>query len=394
MSGPTTLPGVEGHCAPGFEPLRDLLAANLAAGEATGATTGSDGDVGASLALIRDGELLVDLWGGQARPGTPWQRDTIVQVWSVTKTMAALTVLVLADRGELDLDAPVARYWPEFAAQGKDAVLVRHLLAHTSGLAGWTEQLSFEELLDLPHANALLAAQAPWWEPGTASGYHMVCYGHLLDGLVRGATGAPLAELFAELLAGPLGAEVHLGVPEAELGRCADLIPAPPGGIDFSALPPDNLLIRTLVNPVLDIGGACNQAPWRTTSVAGANGHANARGVARVQSVVSHGGEVDGVRYLSPRTIERIFELQAEGVDQVLYSPTRWGIGYSLPVPASAPAVPEGRVCWWTGYGGSIVVNDLDRRVTFAYTPNKLDAHLMSSPRTDAYVRTAWECLA
>lgn len=394
MSGPTTLPEVEGFCAPGFEPLRDLLATNLAAGAASGGGIGCEGDVGASLALIRDGETVVDLWGGQARPGTPWERDSIVQVWSTTKTMAALTVLVLADRGVIDLEAPVARYWPEFAAAGKDGVLVRHLLAHTSGLAGWTEQITLETLLDLPRANALLAAQAPWWEPGDGSGYHMIDYGHLLDGLVRGATGETLAEQFRTLLAEPLGADFHLGVPEAALPRCADLIPAPAGGIDFAALPPDNLLIRTLVNPVLDIGGACNQAPWRTTSVAGANGHGNARAVARVQAVVSHGGEVDGVRYLSPEMIERIFEVQADGVDRVLYTPLRWGIGYCLPVPASAPAVPAGRVCWWTGYGGSIVINDLDRRVTFAYTPNKLDAHMASSPRTDAYVRTAWECLA
>lgn len=383
MSATSATATVEGACAPGFEPLRDLLSANLRTGA----------DAGASLCLIRDGEVLVDLWGGEARPGEPWREDTLVQVWSVTKTMAALTVLVLAERGEIDLDAPVARYWPEFAAGGKEGVLVRHLLSHTSGLAGWTEQISLEDLLDLPRANALLAAQEPWWEPGTGSGYHMVCYGHLLDGLVRGATGRPLAEQFRTLLAEPLGADVHLGVPEPDLGRCADQIPPPPGGIDLSSLPPGNLLLRTLVNPVLDIGGACNRAPWRTTSVAGANGHANARGVARVQSLVSHGGEIDGVRLLSPALIERLLEVQAEGVDPVLLQPTRWGLGYSLPVPASAPAIPEGRVLWWTGYGGSIVVNDLDRRVTFAYAMNRLHQHFMASPRTDAYVRTAWECL-
>ena len=384
MPGTTATSEVGGHCVPAFEPLRDLFATHLAEGR----------EAGASLCLVRDGEVLVDLWGGTARPGVAWEEDTLVQVWSTTKTMAALTVLILADRGVLDLDAPVARYWPEFAAAGKDAVLVRHLLAHTSGMPGWSETITMEDLLDLPRANALLAEQAPWFPPGDGSGYSMVCYGHLLDGLVRAATGSTLAEQFRTLLADPLDADMHLGVPESELGRCADLIPAPPGGIDVAALPPGNFLLPTLTNPLLDIGGACNRAPWRTTSVAGANGHGNARSVARVQSVVSHGGEVDGVRLLSPAMIERIFEVQSEGLDRVLLQPVRWGIGYSLPVPASAPAVPEGRVCWWTGYGGSIVVNDLDRRVTFAYTPNKLDAHLMSSPRTDAYVRTAWECLA
>ena len=375
---------VHGTTSADFQPLRDLLARNLADGT----------DVGASLAVIRDGELVVDLWGGEARPGVPWAEDTLVQVWSVTKTMAALTMLVLVERGELDLDATVASYWPEFGAAGKETVRVRDLLAHTSGVAGWTDPITFEQMLDLPYAESALAGQAPWWTPGDGSGYHMICYGHLVDGLVRAATGVPLSEQFQKLVAEPLGADFKMGVPEADMSRCADMLPPPPGGIDTDALPADNLLIPTLVNPVLDIGGACNQAPWRSVSVAGANGHGNARSVARAQSVVSHGGEVNGVRLLSPATVERIFEVQAEGIDRVLLSPTRWGIGYSLPVPESAPAVPDGRVCWWTGYGGAIVINDLDRRVTMAYAMNKLDNHFMSSPRTDAYVRTAFECLA
>ena len=375
---------VNGSCADEFTPLADMLERNLADGT----------DVGASLAVIRDGELVVDLWGGEARPGVPWTEDTIVQVWSVTKTMAALTTLVLADRGELDLDAPVASYWPEFGAAGKEGVLVRDLLAHTSGVAGWTDPITVEQMLDLPYAEAALAAQSPWWPLGEGSGYHMISYGHLVDGLVRAATGVPLSEQFRTLVAEPLGADFLMGVPEADLARCADMIPPPAGGLDTDALPEGNLLIPTLVNPWLDIGGAGNEAPWRSVSVAGANGHGNARSVARAQSVISHGGEVDGTRLLSAATIDRIFEVQAEGIDRVLLSPTKWGIGYSLPVPASAPAVPEGRVCWWTGYGGAIVVNDLERRVTVAYAMNKLENHFMSSPRTDAYVRTALGCLA
>ncbi|WP_310964892.1 serine hydrolase domain-containing protein [Nocardioides terrisoli] len=371
---------VHGSCDPAFEPLRELLARNLATGS----------DIGASLAVVRDGETVVDLWGGRARDDQEWQHDTIVQVWSVTKVMAALTTLILADRGEIDLDAPVSSYWTDFR---DSRVLVRHLLGHTSGMAGWTETLDMDGLLDLERSEKMLAEQEPWWEPGTVSGYHMICYGHLLDGLVRGATGRTLSEQFRDLVAGPLGADFHLGVPEADLGRCADLVPPPPGGIDFSALPPDNLLLRTLVNPVLDIGGFCNTAPWRRVSIAGANGHGNARSMARIQSVVSHGGEIDGVRLLSPSMVERIFDVQADGTDLVLMVPVRFGTGYALSQPASAPAVPEGRVCWWTGYGGAIVVNDLDRKVTVAYAMNKLDQHFTSSPRTDEYLRTAFGCV-
>ena len=372
---------VSGTCAPSFEPLRDLLAGNLADGT----------DAGASVAVIQDGELVADLWGGEARPGEPWEEDTVVQVWSVGKTMAALTTLVLADRGELDLDAPVSTYWKEFR---RDDVLVRHLLSHTSGYAGWTEPLDVAGLLDLETSERMLAEQEPWWEPGTASGYHMIGYGHLLDGLVRGATGIPLADQFRTLVAEPLGADFHLGVPESELARCADLRPPTESSLDLAALPEGNFLVPTIVNPILDVGNLCNTAEWRQVSVAGANGHGNARGIARAQSVVSHGGEVGGVRLLSPEMVDRIFEVQADGPDLVLFVPLTWGIGYGLPNTVSAPAVPEGRVCWWTGWGGSIVVNDLDRRATFAYAMNRMVDHFTASPRTDAYVRTAFECLS
>ena len=263
------------------------------------------------------------------------------------------------------------------------------MLAHTSGYAGWTESLDAAGLMDLPYAEGLLAAQDPWWEPGTASGYHMLSHGHLLDGIVRGATGSTLAEQFRELVAEPLGADFHLGVPDDALDRCADLIAPPPGSIDISALPEGNLLVPTLANPFLDVGGFCNTPPWRQVSVAAANGHGNARSIAQIQSVVSHGG---GSTSLSPATVDRIFEVQADGPDLVLLVPLRWGIGYALPTP-TAPAVPDGRVCWWTGYGGSIVVNDLDRRTTVAYAMNRMVMHFTSSPRTDGYLRTAFACL-
>lgn len=371
---------LHGNAQAGFTRLRELLARNLTDGT----------ELGASVAVIHDGELVVDLWGGQARPGEPWREDTVVQVWSVTKTMAALTTLMLADRGEIDLEAPVSSYWTDFR---DSRVLVRHLLGHTSGMAGWTEPLDIDGLLDLERSERMLAEQEPWWEPGTASGYHMISYGHLLDGLVRGATGRTLAEQFRTLVVKPLGADFHLGVPETVLPRCADLVPPPPGGLHLSDLPPDNMLTPTLVNPVLDIGGFCNTARWRRVPMAGVNGYGNARSVARIQAAVSHGGEIDGVRLLSPAMIDRIFEMQADNTDLVLLTPIRFGIGYALPQPASAPAVPEGRVCWWTGYGGAVVVNDLDRRVTVAYAMNKLENHFTSSPRTDEYLRTAFACV-
>ena len=369
---------VHGTCSPAFEPLRDVLAANLADGS----------ELGASLAVIQDGEMVADLWGGEARPGEPWGEDTIVQVWSVTKTMAALTVLVLADRGVLDLDAPVATYWDGFR---DERVLVRHVLAHTSGLAGWTERLDVATMLDLERSEEMLARQEPWWEPGTTSGYHMMTYGHLVDGIVRGATGASLADQFRVLVAEPLGADFHLGVPTAEHHRIADLV-APTAVSAAGQLPPDSLYLRTVTNPLLDVPAVCHTPTWRSTSVAAFNGHGNARSMARAQAIVSHGGELDGRRLLGPDTLDRIFEVQADGTDRVLPASLRWGIGYALPT-AVAPEVPSGRVCWWTGWGGSIVVNDLDRRLTIAYAMNRMKDHYWASPRTDRYLRTALGCV-
>lgn len=372
---------VEGICSEEFAPLREMLATNLADGT----------DVGASVAVVRDGETVVDLWGGEARPGEPWQRDTLVQVWSVTKTMVGLTVLVLAERGAIDLDRPVADYWPDFAAAGKGDVLVRHLLGHTSGLPGWSEQISVEQLLDLETTEAMLAAQEPWYPPGTAPAYQILDHGHLLDGLVRAAVGEPLADVFHREVAGPLGGGFFLGVPEDRLDDCADLISPPPSEVDYSALPPDHFLLRTLLNPALSTR-TCNSEAWRSGAVGAAGGHGNARGIARIQSAVSHGGARGDVHLLSEATLDRIWEEQASGPDLVLSLPITYGIGYGLPGP-SAPEVPSGRVCWWTGYGGAIVVNDLDRRTTLAYAPNRLENHMLSSPRTDGYLRTAFGCL-
>jgi CubicO group peptidase (beta-lactamase class C family) len=371
----------DGECTDAFSPLRDLLARNLQDGT----------DVGAAVAVIHDGELVADLWGGQARPGVPWTRDTLVQVWSVTKTMAALTTLVVADRGQLDLDAPVADYWPAFAAAGKDDVRVRHVLGHTSGVPGWTRTVAVADLLDLELSEAWLAEEAPWYEPGSAPAYQILDHGHLLDAIVRGATGRPLAEVFRDDVAGPLGADFHLGVPDDRLPDCADLLSPGSTSVDYAALSPESFLLRTIANPFLTMK-VCNGEAWRRGAVGAAGGHGNARGVARAQAVVSHGGALDGVRLLGADTIDRIFDVQADGTDLVLGLPLAFGTGYGLPT-ASAPAIPAGRACWWTGYGGAIVVNDLDRRTTIAYTPNQLVEHMVSSSRTDAYVTTALACL-
>src|SRR3954471_6037987 len=197
-----------------------------------------DGDAGASVAVFVDGEPVVDVWGGSADADRtiPWQRDTITNVWSVTKTMTALCALILADRGELDLSAPVARYWPEFAAAGKEAVLVRHLLAHTAGLPDWDGPV--EELYDWPAATARLAGQAPQWEPGSAAGYHSLTQGFLVGEVVRRITGRSLGEFFAQEVAAPLGADFRIGLPAEDDSRVAPTVPPPSRDENYAASAP------------------------------------------------------------------------------------------------------------------------------------------------------------
>ena len=206
-----------GTCSARFDPLRELFAAKLESGE----------DLGASLALNIDGEMVVDLWGGWADEArtVPWTENTITNVFSTTKTMTALAALVLVDRGELDLDATVAKYWPEFAARGKAGIKVRQLMSHTSGVSGWEQPITLDDLYDLDKSNALLAAQAPWWEPGTASGYHMLNYGHLIGEVIRRITGLRLGEYLRCRKEHLLPHTTSLNVPGRKTATSAAVLP-------------------------------------------------------------------------------------------------------------------------------------------------------------------------
>lgn len=350
-----------GTCSARFDPVRELFVAKLESGE----------DLGASVAVIIDGEMVVDLWGGwtdEARTAR-WTENTIANVFSTTKTMSALAALVLVDRGELDLDATVAKYWPEFAANGKAGIEVRHLMSHTSGVSGWEQPLTLEDLYDWEKSTALLATQAPWWEPGAASGYHMMNYGHLIGEVIRRITGLRLGEFFAAHVAGPLGADFHIGLPPSEFHRVTNVVSPPPAPLDPRSLvaqavvDPNSVSYKTWINPPMGPDYSWSEA-WRRADIGAANGHGNARSVARLQSAVACGGAVDGVRLLSPPTIDRIFDVQSDGIDLVMGVPFKFGIGYSLPT--------EGRVCAWGGTGGSLAINDVDRRITLAYVMNKM----------------------
>ena len=372
---------LSGTCDPRFDAVRQALQDNV----------DSAAETGASIVVDLDGEIAVDLWGGfrdEART-IPWTQDTITNVWSTTKTVTSLAALMLVERGQLDVDAPVSAYWPEFAANGKQDVLVRHLMSHTSGVSGLDQPAVVEDLYDWEQSTSRFAAQAPWWEPGSASGYHALNFGHLIGEVVRRISGKTLKQFVADEIAGPLGADFQIGAVESDWGRIADVTPPPPLPFDLEALGLDSPTVKTMTGPPADASNA-NTAEWRRADIGAANGHGNARSVARVLSVIARGGEVDGVRLLSPETIDVIFREQTNGIDVVLGVPLRFGIGYGLPKAETIPYIPDGRICFWGGWGGSVIIMDTDRKLTIAYMMNKMGAGIIGSPRAEQYVRAIY----
>jgi CubicO group peptidase (beta-lactamase class C family) len=371
---------VQGTCDPRFEGVRTALAEQLDREE-----------LGGSIAVDLDGETVVDVWGGfrdEART-TPWTRDTIVNVWSTTKTITNLAMLTLVERGLLDVHAPVAEYWPEFAANGKQDVRVRHLMSHTSGVAGWDPPFTVEDMYDWELATSRLAGQAPWWEPGTASGYHANNQGHLLGEVLRRIDGRQLKQYVAEELAGPLGADFQIGARPEDRDRIAPVVPPPPLPIDMSTLDPASPVFRCFTGPVADASKA-NTDGWRAADMGALNGHSNARGVLDVMRTLSLGGEGGGVRLLSSKTIDLVFDVQADGVDLVLGVPFRFGIGFGLSPSGAVPYLPEGRVAFWGGWGGSMIVMDLDRRLTTSYMMNRMAPGIVGSDRAEAYLQAVY----
>ena len=375
---------INGTCDDKFEAVRDTLAKNIDAGE----------EIGASILVDLDGHIAVDIWGGfrdEART-TPWDEHTITNVWSTTKTITSLAALMLVDRGLLDVDAPVATYWPEFAAHGKENVLVRHLMSHTSGVSGLDQPATVEDLYDSERAAERFAAQAPWWEPGTASGYHALNFGHLIGEVVRRISGKTLKQFVAQEIAAPLGADFQIGAQQSDWDRIANVTPPPPLPIDLAALGMDSPAVKTFTGPTPNAEDA-NTPGWRNADIGAANGHANARSVARVMSVIPRGGEVDGIKLLSPQTIDLIFREQSNGVDLVLGVPLRFGIGYGLPLADTIPYIPDGKICFWGGWGGSLIIMDTDRRLTIAYMMNKMGAGVIGSDRGAQYVQAVYDAV-
>ncbi len=373
---------VDGFTRDKFAAVRDAFEANLATGA----------DLGASFCATINGETVVDLWGGYADAAKtrPWERDTIVNVYSTTKTMTFITALLLADRGELDFDAPVAKYWPEFAGNGKATIKVSHLMAHSAGLAGWREKITTEDLYDWEKVTRLLAEQAPLWEPGTASGYHAITQGYLIGEVVRRITGQSFGTFFRKEIAEPLNADFWVGLPASEDHRVADLTPPPPEG-QISNFAQTEVQKITFNNPGVDVSATKTRA-WRGAEIPAAGGTGNARGVAEIHAILANGGVAKGKRFMSEAGARRALEPQISGTDLILGMPVTFGLGFGL-AGGVVPA-PNPNTVFWGGYGGSVIIIDFDARTTFAYAMNKMGGGTVGDARSFGMIGAMWQALA
>ncbi|MET8749402.1 serine hydrolase domain-containing protein [Streptomyces sp. NPDC004667] len=366
---------IDGEVAPGFEPVREAFEANF----------NRHGDIGAAVCVYQHGRPVVDLWGGVADPktGRPWARDTLQLVYSATKGATATAAHMLAERGMLDLDAPVARYWPEFAANGKADIPVRWLLSHQAGLVALDHPLPLAEALSWEPMVAALAAQRPQWTPGTAHGYHGRTWGWLVGEVIRRAAGRSTGRFFAEEIARPLGLDFFIGLPEGERDRVSRMAYRPPA-VDLTAVPAESVPedLREQVAAWRDPNSLSNRAFAVTNPAAidfdspqvqaaelpSSNGIGTARALARMYAALI--GEVDGVRLLAPETLASATKEQAGGKDQVMLIPSRFGTGYMLPTEGNAMTGPQ--AFGHTGRGGSLAFADPKHGIAFGYVMNHI----------------------
>jgi CubicO group peptidase (beta-lactamase class C family) len=382
---------VHGRTDPRFARVRDAFARNFAA----------RGELGASLCVIVQGRTAVDLWGGfaDAARERPWREDTIVMVHSSTKGAAALCAHVLAARGELDIDAPVARYWPEFAAAGKERIPVRMLLNHRAGLAAIDRSLRPREGLDWATMVGALAEQRPNWEPGSAHGYHAVTFGWLIGEVVRRISGKSLGSFFQAEIAGPLGIDFWIGLPDAEEPRVARIVPPPPtdpnDAFGAALLDKDSLTRRAFMNPstLFFAGGAEFARALRAAEIPAANGMTNGRGLAGLYAPLA---ARDG-RLVDTATLARMGAIESAGPDRILIHPTRFASGFMKSVDAGphhcARLGPNDAAFGHVGAGGSLGMADPEAGIAFGYAMNQMGPGLLLNERGQSLVDAVYDCL-
>jgi CubicO group peptidase (beta-lactamase class C family) len=382
---------IEGKCDPRFARVREAFAENFA----------QRNEYGAAVAITLDRKPVVDLWGGHADKARtqPWTRDTIVNLFSTTKGLTAICAHRLVDQGRLDLDTPVARYWPEFAQAGKGEIPMRQLLNHRAGLPALRKKLSDEASYDWNAMTAALAAEEPWWVPGTKHGYHALTMGWLVGEVIRRVTGKSVGRYFHDEIAAPLGLDCHIGLDAKDDSRCGQMIQSPPPPPDqvnlfkYAQDNPESITAKAFFNPATAMKlGAVNGRAWRGAEIPAANGHSNARALARLYGALARGGEVDGIRVLESAAIARCSAEESGGVDEVLLVPTRFSTGFMLTQPHDRMG-PNNSPFGHPGAGGSLGFADPEAKVGFGYTMNKMGPYILIDPRARAPIDAVYASL-
>jgi CubicO group peptidase (beta-lactamase class C family) len=355
------------------------------------------GEIGAAVCIVLNGTVVVDLWGGwrDRDHHRPWAHDTLVNVFSVGKALAALCVARLVGRGALAYDDPVAQVWPEFAAQDKSAITVRQLLSHQAGLPALRRPLPDRAIFEWDTMCGALADQAPWWPPGTAHGYHVNTFGFLVGEIVRRADGRTLGSMVGQEIAGPLGADFFIGLPPAELARVADFIGMvdPPERPSIDAMDDDQLMVHhAYFNPATFSGsGVVNTTAWRTAELPSTNGHASARGIARIYEALAAGGHRGDVDLVPSAVLVEATGEVVCGEDVILHRPSRFGLGFQL-TQAERPLGPNRHSFGHFGAGGSLGFCDPEVGLAFGYAINTMGPR-WQNPRNQALIDACYDCL-
>ena len=375
---------IKGFCNPQYKSVQDVFSKNFEQFD----------ECGASLAVTLNGKFVIDIWAGwvDATKTRSWDEDTIVCVFSTTKIMTSICILMLSEQGLLDIDSPVSKYWPEFEQNGKEKILIKHVLGHTAGIPSWDEDFSLKDFLNWEKMIKLLEKQKPWWDPGTKGGYHPFTFGFVLGELVKRVTGKTLTAFFNENVARPLSADFTIGIPNGYEKRVADLISP---NIPFNdLLEKGSIIYKTLGIPRgWTLGGDmtdefvkfCNSQAFRQYALPATNGFANARSVARIASAISCGGSIDNVHLLSQNTLDEALKEQFDGLGYVFIDGIRYGTGFGL--PSNIMPIKNPNTLYWGGWGGSVCIMDMDAKLSISYVMNKLRLQAPEESKKNKFAR-------
>jgi CubicO group peptidase (beta-lactamase class C family) len=368
---------VAGHCEPGFQPLLDLFAAQFE-------RTDEFRNLGAGVSVYVDGRCVVNLYGGHAdRCGArPWSGSTLVNLWSASKGVMALAIAQLADAGELDYEAPVARYWPEFAQNGKGAITVAQVMSHQAGLNGFADPTTPQDLFNWELMTSRLARQAPLWKPGAFVSYHGMTFGWLTGELVRRVSGMQVRDYIRQRIAEPLGADLWLGAPDNRAKDVADIVPPE---ADRIASAPNEIARWALSNPRPD-ASAPNQGAWRKAQIPAVNFHATADGLARVYAAIANGGSLARARIISAQGVHALRRMRTQGPDQML-GERQWAAGMAL--NTTFIYGPDRETFGHSGWGGSFGCANVGTNIAIAYVVNRMGSQLNGDPRARAIAHAA-----